>query len=394
MKRIMWVALGVLFAFGAADSLDAQQARIIAPRALAYGADNPNAARIGVFLGDSDLRDTLGVLVSSVVEDGPAAQAGIKSGDRIVAIDGVNLRMTRLDAEDAMLNGMMNRRLTRTLDAKKPGDEVELRLWSDGTTRTVRVKTVAARDLVQTRERAATALRERITGADRAALGLSLGGTASRRDTLGVLIIGVTTDGPAEKAGLVEGDRIARINDIDLRVPREDAGDAALSRARVSRLTREIGKLKVGDAVTLSVWSGGRQRDVRITTVRAGELRSENLQMFFGDGAFHIMPRLEGLNVTIPRIEIPRIEIPEIDVRTIPRGGVYYYRGGSVEAGIREQVQRSIEEARRVRTRTIDAARRAAEQAQRSADVIRNRVVERRVVTTRQSGDYNGGRAD
>jgi len=382
MKRLMLVAAAVAVTAGATGQVEAQQVRVIAPRALAYGADNPNAARIGVFLGDSDLRDTLGVLVSSVVDDGPAAQAGIKSGDRIVAIDGVNLRMTRLDAEDAMLNGMMSRRLARTLDTKNPGDEVELRLWSEGTTRTVRVKTVAARDLVQTRERAATALRERISGGDRPALGLSLGGTASRRDTLGVLIVGVTTDGPAEKAGLIEGDRIARINDIDLRVPREDAGDATLSHARVNRLSREIGKLKVGDAVTLSVWSGGRQRDVRLTTVRAGELRSGNLQMFFGDGAFHFMPNLEGFNVTIPRIEIPRIEIPEIDVRTIPRGGVYYYRGGAADAGIREQVQRAIEEARRARTRAIDASRRAAEQAQRSADVIRNRIVGRRVITT------------
>ena len=328
MKRLMWLATAVAFS-GTAPYTAGAQTRVITPRTFTYGAEAPNAARIGVYLGDSDLRDTLGVRVNSVVEGGPAAQAGLKAGDRITAIDGISLRMTRLDAEDSMLNGMMGRRLTRALDEKTAGDEVSLSVWSEGATRTVRVKTVAARELDATRERAlADQIRSRIGGSSRAALGVSLGGMPSKRDTLGVLVIGVTADGPAEQAGLIEGDRIARINDIDLRVPREDAGDATLWSSRMNRLTREMRELEIGATVTLSVWSGGRQREVRATAVSSSELRSDGVRMFYGDGVFNVLPLLQDLNVRIPHIEIPRIEIPETNIRVPPRSGVYYYRDG------------------------------------------------------------------
>src|SRR5437868_7260898 len=48
--------------------------------------------------------------------------------------------------------------------------------------------------------------------AKRAALGLELRTTGTRRDTLGVFVEAVTPKGPAEAAGIVEGDRIAAIN--------------------------------------------------------------------------------------------------------------------------------------------------------------------------------------
>ena len=67
---------------------------------------------------------------------------------------------------------------------------------------------------------------------DRAVLGFSLGGTGSRRDTLGVLVVGVGDSTPAALAGIEEGDRIAAINGVDVRVAREDAGDWQASSAR------------------------------------------------------------------------------------------------------------------------------------------------------------------
>lgn len=371
MKRMMWLAVAVAFS-GTAPDTAAAQVRVATPRTFIYGAEDPNAARIGVYLGDSDLRDTLGVRVSSVVEGGPAAAAGIKAGDRITAIDGMSLRMTRLDAEDPMLNGMMSRRLTRALDDKTAGDEVSLQIWSDGATRTVRVKTVAARELNATRERAlADQIRSRVSTSNRAALGVSLGGMPSKRDTLGVLVIGVTQDGPAERAGLIEGDRIARIGDVDLRVPREDAGDATLWSARMNRLTREMRELDVGATVTLTVWNGGRQREVRVTSVAASELRSDGVRMFYGDGSFNLMPFLQDLNVRIPNIEIPRIEIPRIDIpeaniRVLPRGGgVYYYRDGRrvTDVDVTEEVQRALQAAREARQKAME---------------VRNAVVRRR----------------
>ena len=79
---------------------------------------------------------------------------------------------------------------------------------------------------------------------DRAALGISLGSTGSQRDTLGVLIMGLEDDGPAAKAGLEEGNRIASINGVDLRVSPQDAGDEFIASAKASRLHREMEKVK------------------------------------------------------------------------------------------------------------------------------------------------------
>lgn len=329
----------VLLAAVVAGSAGAQT-RIVTPRALTFNSDESNSARIGVYLGENGIRDTLGVLVNSVVEDGPAAKAGLKEGDRIQSIGGINLKMARDDADDSALGGMMSRRLTRELDKMKPGDDVELRVFSGGSTRTVRVKTVPARELAQSTPRRIETNTMHM-GDDRAALGISLGGSLSKRDTLGVFVVSVTPDGPADKAGIVEGDRIARINTMDLRVPGPDAGDAELSRARMRRFTQEIGKLSAGEVATLAVISGGRQRDVRVTAAKASELHGgDGMGFFFGDGAF-----------TFPRIEMPNLNVFPRGGRAFEfpsGGGSYYYNdGGKLSEEIRSQVERAMEGARK-----------------------------------------------
>ena len=350
MKPTVWIPMAAV-AF--ATSASAQTIRPSTPRAAApftriMMGDEPNAARIGVYLGENGVRDTLGVLITSVVKDGPADKAGLKEGDRVAAIDGVNLKMTRDDAEDPSLQGMMNRRLTRELDKHKPGDDVELHVVSGSSVKTVRIKTVAARDLEAQSEPAPAASRLQAFRSDRAALGINLGGSTTKRDTLGVFVAAVTPDGPAEKAGIVEGDRIARINGTDLRVPASDAGDGELSRARISRLNREIGQLKAGDVATLTVVSGGRTREVKVTAIKASELPHDANTFFFGDGAF-----------TMPNIQFPEFKqlMPGgMRMFEMPNGGgSYYFRndGGKMSEDIREQVERAMEKARTA----IDAAR-------------------------------------
>ena len=102
---------------------------------------------IGVSTRNSGKRDTLGLLVESVTSGGPAEKAGIEEGDRLVSVNGVNLRLSAADAGEPDMDGVANRRLIRELEKLKAGDEVELRVYRDGNTRTVRVKTVAADEL-------------------------------------------------------------------------------------------------------------------------------------------------------------------------------------------------------------------------------------------------------
>ena len=108
--------------------------------------------------------------------------------------------------------------------------------------------------------------------ARRAALGLELRATGTRRDTLGVFVEAVTPKGPAENAGIVEGDRIAAINGVDLRTAAGDVEDSYANGLAAHRLGREVQKLAPGTRVTLRVYSGGRFRDVQVTAGKASDL--------------------------------------------------------------------------------------------------------------------------
>jgi len=124
--------------------------------------------------------------------------------------------------------------------------------------------------------------------AKRAALGIELRATGTVRDTLGVFVEGVTPKGPAESAGIVEGDRIAAINGVDLRTPAADIEDSFSSEIASHRLTREVQKLSPGSRATLRVYSGGRFRDVPVVAGKASDVMrsSHHFKMEFpgGDG--------------------------------------------------------------------------------------------------------------
>jgi hypothetical protein len=283
-------------------------------RIRAWGGEN--RAVLGISLGSGDER---GVRVVEVAEDGPAAKAGIEEGDRIVSVNGTSVAIPREDADDPELQDLGARRLTRTLGALKPGDEVSLVVLRGSERRTVRVKTVAGSELagaggarvftipggrgyVFGRDSAGRATAEarirawrdsaRVQAERRPALGLSVQASGTVRDTLGLFVGSVTSGGPAEKAGLVEGDRIAAINEVDVRVPREDVEDRLSGSARASRFTRELRKAKPGDDVTLRVWSAGRYRTVNVKVGRAADVfRNEGVTTFgFGDDEAFLLP--------------------------------------------------------------------------------------------------------
>ena len=108
--------------------------------------------------------------------------------------------------------------------------------------------------------------------AKRAALGIELRATGTRRDTLGIFVEAVTPKGPAETAGIIEGDRIAAINGVDLRTTAADVEDSYTNGLAAHRLTREVQKLTPGNRVTLRVYSAGRFRDVQVTAGKASEV--------------------------------------------------------------------------------------------------------------------------
>lgn len=272
----------------ASSALRAQETRItrvgpgtiVAPGARFGFYDEPRAI-IGVSTSSgSSARDTLGVLVSSVRPDSPAERAGIQEGNRIASVNGVSLQLAPADVGDDQMSAVMTRRLSRELDKLKPGDEVDLRVVANGQTKSVKVKTIAPSDLFETR---AASLRPD----DRATLGLSLAVTGSAKDTIGVFVMSTVDGGPAAKAGIEEGSRIASINGVDLRGQRDrDDDDYVVRTSNVSRLEREVSRAKPGDELELRVYFNGQYRNVKVKAARAGDLprRRSSLTVIGGDG--------------------------------------------------------------------------------------------------------------
>jgi predicted metalloprotease with PDZ domain len=309
--RYPTLALAAVALTGAALFTPAAAQRPTAPSRMDWpGGDR---AAIGVTLA-SDENDSLGVRVAEVTPDGPAAKAGITAGSRITSINGVDLRLAPADVADPAMRGVAARRLTRELGKVKAGDEVELRVATDGQTRTVKVRTVKAEELNGGRMLG----RRRARDENRATLGLSVRATGSVRDTLGVFVQAVAPDGPAERAGIVEGARIAAVNGVDLRVSRADVEDRMVGRAKASRLGRELEQVKPGEEVELRVWVNGQYRTTKVRTARAGDVYEEGE---WGAGMFEPLfeyaptPRVRVLPGTPPRPPRTRLIVPDGEIR-------------------------------------------------------------------------------
>ena len=112
------------------------------PATTTADADAPDArGLLGVTLGTSGTdRDTLGLLVTQVLRDGPADRAGIDEGNRIAEIDGVSLRLDPVDIGRTNATDAIMRRLSRTLRGLQGGEQATLRVFGAGKFRNVTVQ--------------------------------------------------------------------------------------------------------------------------------------------------------------------------------------------------------------------------------------------------------------
>ena len=99
-------------------ALPVDQVNRIAEDLAAYGTVRHGFLGIRLKLGAPAPEDTLGVLVDGVIPGSPAANSGIRHGDRILALEGQEMRSA---AE-----------VTLFVQAARPGDALELTVLRDG----------------------------------------------------------------------------------------------------------------------------------------------------------------------------------------------------------------------------------------------------------------------
>lgn len=302
-----------------------------------------NRAVLGVTMGEGSRADTAGVRLEAVTADSPAGKAGLKAGDLITDINGTSLKVSREDAEDLALAGLAQRRLQRVMSKVKPGDDVRLQVRSGNATRSVTVKAASVEELERTVEKIeervvaggpnGPMIERRVSATKRGMVGVSIGGAGNARDTLGLFVSSVVSGGPAEKAGIVEGERIAAVNGTDVRVPREDVDDAQAASARTDRFVREVQKVEPGKTLTFKVWGNGRYRDVTVTAQEAQDMPA---------GAFTWETPL--MNGRVPGMRFEAM--PQGEVRIRRNGGepqLFEFRSNGSEPQVLERRRQSGE---------------------------------------------------
>jgi S1-C subfamily serine protease len=110
------------------------------PLARTFGAMRERTGRrvLGVsFSQRGSMRDTAGLLITDISSGGAADRAGLSEGDRVISVDGVDLRVSAADAGSSEGVEARISRLRRALDAAKDSQPVRVEVLSDGRRRTV-----------------------------------------------------------------------------------------------------------------------------------------------------------------------------------------------------------------------------------------------------------------
>jgi membrane-associated protease RseP (regulator of RpoE activity) len=228
---------------------------------------------------------TLGAVITQVVPDSPADQAGLREGDVIVAVDG---QQVGVDGDLAQLIGGYQPRDRVTLEVQRPGQEPQ------------RVPVRLAEN--PEKEGAAylgvfysSSLHFQLPGRegrpfhlDELPFTLPHGGTWQ-----GVVVTRVVGGSPADDAGLREGDVITAIDGEPLANPRQ--------------LSDAIAGHRPGDQITLSVLRSG-DPELQIE-VRLGEHPDQAGQAYLGVSLggsfrFHVVPGSEDGRLP-PGFELP-----------------------------------------------------------------------------------------
>jgi len=207
------------------------------------------------------LNTTKGFLVIDTSPGGPASKAGIEGGDKLIDING---RKTKLFGDviikiDNQSVSKIDDILVYLEQQKKVGQGVNLTVIRDGKLQTVNA--VLAERPVQLN---VSPLWLGIDGMD---MSEEIASELSVNQSTGILVIGVISDGPADKAGLKGGYIVTDINGTEIQL----GGDIIISADKqpidnVRELSTYItNNKKDGDIISIGILRDGKPQEVNVT---------------------------------------------------------------------------------------------------------------------------------
>lgn len=191
------------------------------------------AGFLGVYLSEGGEGER-GALVEEIAPDSPAAAAGLRKGDQIVAVGG---------ARTATSKALMD-----MLGKAQAGTKLELLVERDGWQKTVQVE-LAARPAAEAPEPGTT---PRPPAQERGFLGVYFGQGPQGE----AMISGVVEGTPAAAAGLRQNDLVRRLDGKPIADP--------------ATLIAELGTRGPGSTIELGIERGGKPSTVKVTLGRRG----------------------------------------------------------------------------------------------------------------------------
>ena len=216
------------------------------------------------------LNTTEGFLIIDTSPGGPASKAGIQGGDKLVDING---RQTKLFGD--VITKIDNQNVSKIDDIlvyleqqKKVGQNVSVTVIRDGKPQAINV-TLAERPL-------RFDIQPLWLGIDGIDMSPDIATELKTNQSTGILVVGVISDGPADKAGMKGGYRITDINGTGI----ELGGDIITSAdnetiENLQELSTYITDNKrEGDQISLGILRDGKPQELQVTLEpRPKELR-------------------------------------------------------------------------------------------------------------------------
>jgi type II secretory pathway component PulC len=227
--------------------------------------ENPQAA-LGVFLDDAPVQGGEGILIRDVAPGSAAAQAGIRPGDRIVAI------------EDQEVSSARN--INQAMSEKNPGDELSLQVRRGDRTMSVNATLGAQRDLAFRPNEQERQRRSEDGQSSQAWLGIMLRderqpGQPGEEEAQqhGAVVDQVYPSGPAARAGLRSGDVIVRLGEHDVK--------------QLDDLYQAMDRLEPNEQVEITVRRNGEEEKLTATLASREDFFGEQpFRGFRGDEFF------------------------------------------------------------------------------------------------------------